>query len=151
MPALTLRRDVHGAPATIWRRLVDVERFVIDDHDLDLVDLSSDRGLHAGARAVVSHREGRRLSTYDVRVLEAAAATRLLLAVDVGRERWVVTATLTPSPTGTDLRVTADLDPAGTPPAVIGGLTRPLDLGLTERVSALVGRWVDHAAALVPA
>lgn len=146
MTTVTVRRQVPAAAIDLWHRLVDVERLVVDDHTLDLVDLEGQGGLHPGARAVVSHRHGLRLTTYDVRVLDALPMRMLCLGVAVGRSAWLVEAHLRPDPDGgTELLVVAELDPAHTPHAVLRGLTRPLDLALYHQVSDLIERWIGHA------
>ncbi|MEX2503604.1 MAG: hypothetical protein WD378_02070 [Egicoccus sp.] len=149
MTTITVRRQVPAAPIDVWRRLIDVERLVIDDHTLDLIDLEGQGDLHPGAHAVVSHRHGLRLTTYDVRVLDALPMRTLCLGVAVGKAAWLVEAHLRPDPAGgTELLVVAELDPAHTPHAVLRGLTRPLDLGLYHQVSDLIERWIGHAELL---
>ncbi|HSK25241.1 MAG TPA: SRPBCC family protein [Egicoccus sp.] len=146
MTTVTVRRQVPAAPIDVWRRLIDVERLVIDDHTLDLVELDGNGDLHPGARAVVSRRHGLRLTTYDVRVIDELPGRMLCLGVTVGKESWLVEAHVRPDPAGgTELLVIAELDPAHTPHAVLRGLTRPLDLGLYHQVSDLIERWIGHA------
>ncbi|MBS3940305.1 MAG: hypothetical protein KG028_05015 [Actinobacteria bacterium] len=150
MTTVTVRRQVPAAPIDVWRRLVDIERLVVDDHTLDLIDLEGQGDLHPGARAVVSRRHGLRLTTYDVRVLDSLPVRMLCLGVIVGKEAWLVEAHLRPAADGgTELLVAADLDPARTPHAVLRGLTRPLDLGLYHQVSDLIARWIGHTTDLV--
>lgn len=146
MTTVSVRRHVPASPGDVWRRLVDVERLVIDDHSLDLIDLAGDGDLHPGARAVVSLRHGLRLTTYDVRVIDALEGRMLCLGVTVGKQAWLVEAHVRPDADGgTELLVVAELDPARTPHAVLRGLTRPLDLGAYHQVSDLIERWIGHA------
>ncbi|MFA9431350.1 hypothetical protein [Egicoccus sp. AB-alg2] len=151
MSVVTVRRHVPAELDDVWQRLVDVERLVIDDPSLDLMDLEGDGRLTTGARAVISRRQGARLATFDVRVLDAVAPRRLWLAVAAGRESWLVDATLTDDAHGILISVEARLDPDATPPAVLQGLTRPLDLGLYQQVAELVGIWIGHTVAALEA
>lgn len=150
MTTLTVRRRLPAPSAAVWDQLVDLEQLAVDDHSLDLVELESDGALYPGAHAVVSHRHGRRLVTYDVRVVDVRPRRWLSLVVTVGRESWLVEARLRPDADGTELLVAAELDPDTTPRAVLRGLTRPLDLGLYQDVADLVDRWVRHTARLAP-
>ncbi|MFA9444800.1 hypothetical protein [Egicoccus sp. AB-alg6-2] len=147
MTTVTVGSDLAVEPSAVWRRLVDVDRLVVEDHDLDLVDVEGRGDLHPGARVVVSRRHDRRLSTYDIRVLDAVPERLLALAVTAGRESWLVEARLRTHEHGTELLVTAQLDPDATPGSVIRGLARPLDIGLYHEVTELLERWVRHTTA----
>ncbi|GGI06370.1 hypothetical protein [Egicoccus halophilus] len=145
MSAVTRRCHVCIPARDLWARLVDVEGLVVEDHELDLVELDGSGALEPGARMVLSRRQGQRLTTYDVHVLDVVEQELLRLSVETGRDAWLVEARLRRNAEGTAMSVTADLDPSRTPQAVLHGLTRPLDLGLYTAIDDLLDRWVHRA------